>query len=71
LGCLALLRLLLLDRVDVRVVGAVVVAGEEVAVLLAEARVVIVGAAIDLGLFGGNASIEDAVGTKCVSAGAW
>lgn len=70
MGCLTLLRLLLLDGVDVRVVGAVVVAGKEVAVLLAEARVVVVGAAVDLSLFGGDTSIEDAVGTKCVSAGA-
>ena len=60
LGGLALLRLLLLDSVDTRVVGAVVVAGEEVAVLLAEARVVVWGAAVDLGLFGGDAGVEDA-----------
>ena len=60
LGGRALLGLLLLHAVDARVVGAVVVAGEEVAVLLAEAGVVIGGAAVDLGLFGRDAVVEDA-----------
>jgi hypothetical protein len=50
----------LLDGVDARVVGAVVVAGQQVAVLLAQARVVVGGAAVDLRLFGRNASVEDA-----------
>jgi hypothetical protein len=51
----------LLDAEDVGVVGAVVVAGEEVAVLLAEARIVIESTAVDLGLLGGNAGVEDTV----------
>ena len=59
MGGPTLLGLLLLDAEDVGVVGAVVVAGEEVAVLLAEARVVVEGTAVDLGLLRGNAGVED------------
>ena len=71
LGGLALLRLLLLDGVEARIVGAVVVAGEQVAVLLAEARVVVRGAAVDLGLFSRDALVQDAMGGEEVSKGWW
>ena len=56
----AVLGLLLLDAVEAGVIGAVVVAGEEIAVLLAQAGVVVWGAVVDLRLFGANASVEDA-----------
>ena len=55
---LALLCLLLLDTEHVRIIGAVVVAGEEVSVLLAEAGVVTGGAAVYLSLFSGDTGIE-------------
>jgi hypothetical protein len=60
LSGLAVLGLLLLDTVEAGVIGAVVVAGEEIAVLLAQAGVVVCGAVVDLRLFGANASVEDA-----------
>ena len=48
----------MLDSEQARIIGAVVVAGEEVSVLLAEAGVVVEGAAVYLGLFGGDTGIE-------------
>ena len=51
----------MLDAEEARVAGAVVVAGEQVAVLLAQTGVVVWLAAVDLGLLGPDAGVEDAV----------
>lgn len=51
---------LLLDGADAGVAGAVVIAGQEVAIVLAEARVVVGLAAVDLALDGGFAGVQDA-----------
>jgi hypothetical protein len=56
----AVLVTLLLDGGHADVVGAVVVAGQHVAVVLAQARVVVGLAAVDLALDGSFASVEDA-----------
>lgn len=59
-GGVAVLVALLLDGSHANVVGAVVVAGQEVAIVLAEARVVVGFAAVELALDGGLARLQDA-----------
>lgn len=49
-----------MDGADAGVTWAVVVAGQEVAIVLAEARVVVRLAAVELALDGGFAGVQDA-----------
>ena len=55
---------MLLGGDDTKVVGAVIIAGQKVDILRAEARVVVRGAGVDLALDGSNADIESATGSS-------
>ncbi len=52
--------MLLLGGAATKIVGAIIIAGQEVDILSAEARVVICRAGVDLALDGGNANVESA-----------
>lgn len=66
-GGAAVRRHLVLDRGAGGVVGAVVVAGGQVRVGAAEAVPVVTAAGFGAGLEAGNAGVDDAGGSDCVS----